>query len=240
MNARTASATSCTAIADSSRPAIRVTSSTPDSRITRRIGSEKRIASHSETCTSTTPRATATKVATESTCSTNSIVATIAPGPAIIGVNFSADAHPLPERASGGAVWNNVAGAVDFYLAHGVPANRIVVGVPFYGRGYRVTSDANDGLYQPYGGTYAAGDWRTIKAKYLEDPAWQRHWHPVAESPWLFNPKEHVFISYEDPRSIAIRAEFARDRGLRGVFTWELAGDDDQGSLLEAMAKPFK
>ena len=39
-NARTESATSCTAIADSSSPAIRVTSSTPDSRIRRRIGSE--------------------------------------------------------------------------------------------------------------------------------------------------------------------------------------------------------
>ena len=40
MKARTASATSCTAIADSSRPAIRVTSRTPPSRMTCRIGSE--------------------------------------------------------------------------------------------------------------------------------------------------------------------------------------------------------
>ncbi len=144
---------------------------------------------------------------------------------------------PLP---AGVKRWNSVSGAVEYYLAHGVPADRIVVGVPFYGRGYRVTSDANDGLYQPYGGTFAAGDWRTIKSKYLDDPAWRRHWHPVAESPWLFNPTEHVFISYEDPRSIGIRAKFARDRGLRGVFSWQLAGDDDEGSLLEAMAKPFR
>lgn len=136
--------------------------------------------------------------------------------------------------------WNSVEGAVDYYRAHGVPADRIVVGVPFYGRGYRVTSDAGDGLYQPYSGTYQAGDWRTIKAKLLGDPSWQQHWHPVAQSPWLFNAKEHVFVSYEDPRSIGIRAKFARDRGLRGVFTWELAGDDDDRSLLKAMAQPFK
>ena len=133
--------------------------------------------------------------------------------------------------------WNSVEGAVDYYRAHGVPADKIVVGVPFYGRGYRVTSDANDGLYQPYTGTYPAGDWRTIKAKLLDDPQWRQHWHPVAESPWLFNAEEHVFVSYENPLSIGIRAKYARDRGLRGVFTWELAGDDDEGSLLKAMAQ---
>ena len=48
MKARTASATSCTAIADSSRPAIRVTSTTPPSRSSRRIGRENRIDSHSD------------------------------------------------------------------------------------------------------------------------------------------------------------------------------------------------
>ena len=136
--------------------------------------------------------------------------------------------------------WNSVEGAVDYYRAHGVPADKIVVGVPFYGRGYRVTSDANDGLYQRYSGTYPAGDWRTIKTKLLRDPQWQQHWHLVAQSPWLFNAKEHVFVSYENPRSIGIRATFAHDRGLRGVFTWELTGDDDEQSLLRAMAQPFK
>lgn len=136
--------------------------------------------------------------------------------------------------------WNSVEGAVDYYRAHGVPAGKIVVGVPFYGRGYRVTSDSSDGLYQPYSGTYPVGDWRTIKAKLLGDPQWRQHWHPGAGSPWLFNAKKHVFVSYEDPRSIAIRARFAHDRGLRGVFTWELAGDDDERSLLKAMAQPFQ
>ncbi|MBW8824482.1 MAG: glycoside hydrolase family 18 protein [Xanthomonadales bacterium] len=136
--------------------------------------------------------------------------------------------------------WNSVEGAVEYYRAHGVPADRIVVGLPFYGRGYRVSSDANDGLYQPYSGTYPVGDWRTIKAKLLGDPAWRQHWHPGAQSPWLFNAREHVFVSYENPRSIGIRAQFAHDHGLRGVFTWELAGDDDEQSLLKAMARPFK
>jgi chitinase len=136
--------------------------------------------------------------------------------------------------------WNSVAGAVDYYRDHGVPADKLVLGVPFYGRGFRVSSDANDGLYQAYTAPYGAGDWRVIKEKLLTDPQWEQHWHRVAQTPWLFHRGDHIFVSYEDPRSIAIRAEYARARGLRGVFMWELTGDDNQHSLLEAMTKPFE
>lgn len=142
---------------------------------------------------------------------------------------------PLPDRR-----WNNVEGAVDFYLEHGVPAGKLVLGVPFYGRGFKVKGDANGGLYQPYGEPYAAGDWREIRAKLLSDPEWERHWHPVAQAPWLFNRDQRIFVSYEDPRSIGLRAKLAKDRGLGGVFMWELTGDDAAHSLLDAMVRPFE
>src|SRR5207342_318695 len=110
---------------------------------------------------------------------------------------------------------------------------------PFYGRGFRVSSATNEGLYQPYSAPFEAGDWRTIQHKLLADPQWQQHWHPIAQAPWLFHPGEHIFVSFENPESIAIRARIARYRGLRGVFMWELTGDDDQHSLLQAMVQPF-
>jgi chitinase len=135
---------------------------------------------------------------------------------------------------------NNVEGAVDFYLQHGVPAEKLVLGVPFYGRGFRVENAANHGLYQPYSEPYAAGDWRDIQSKLLKDPKWTRHWHDVAQTPYLFNADEKIFVSYEDARSIALRSQLAKQRGLRGVFMWELTGDDDQRSLLEAMTAPFE
>ena len=136
--------------------------------------------------------------------------------------------------------WNTVEGGVDYYRQHGVPAHKLVLGVPFYGRGFRVTSDARHGLYQPYSAPYEAGDWRSIKARLLSDPTWQQYWHPIAQTPWLFHPADHIFVSYEDPKSIGLRAQLAKDRGLRGVFMWELTGDDDQQSLLQAMVRPFE
>jgi chitinase len=136
--------------------------------------------------------------------------------------------------------WNSVEGAVQYYRQHGVPDDKLVLGVPFYGRGFKVTTESADGLYQPYSAPFDAGDWRRIQREFLDKPGWQRHWHPVAQTPWLYNAAEKVFISYEDPTSIALRADYARAQKLRGVFTWELTGDDDQASLLKAMAAPFR
>lgn len=135
--------------------------------------------------------------------------------------------------------WNNVAGAVKYYRDHGVPADKLVPGVPFYGRGFKVTGEAPDGVYQAYSAPADAGDWRVIKARYLDQPGWTKHWQPQAQSPWLYNAAEKIFISYEDPRSIGLRAQFAREQGLAGVFMWELTGDDEQASLLNAMLAPW-
>jgi chitinase len=146
-------------------------------------------------------------------------------------------ADPLPAELRR---YNNVAGAVDFYVEHGVPVDKLVLGVPFYGRGFRVKDAANHGLYQAYAEPYTAGDWRDIKAKLLPDAKWTQHWHPVAQTPYLFNEGERVFVSFEDPKSIGLRSQLAKDRGLRGVFMWELTGDDEQRSLLKAMVAPFE
>lgn len=135
--------------------------------------------------------------------------------------------------------WNNVTNAVRFYRAHGVPADRLVLGVPFYGRGFQVTSAGpNHGLYQPYEATFSPGGYRNIK-DLLDDPEWTQHWHPVAASPWLYNVAERRFVSFETPASILIRAKHAKQNGLLGTFMWELSDDDSEYSLLAAMSAPF-
>lgn len=137
--------------------------------------------------------------------------------------------------------WNNVAGAVDYYERHGVPRDRLVLGVPFYGRGFRVAAPGEQaGLFQPQVDTVPVGDWRDIQRDLLPDPSWERHRHPVARSPWLYHAGTRTFVSYEDAASIEERSAYAASNGLRGAFTWHLAGDDDEHSLVTAMAGPFQ
>jgi chitinase len=134
----------------------------------------------------------------------------------------------------------NVDSAVKAYLAAGVPAEKIVVGVPFYGRGWGGVKNVNDGLYQPKGpglprGTWEDGVWdyKDLAANYVGK--YRRHWHDEAKVPWLFDEKGGRMISYDDPESVKIKGEYIRDHKLGGAMFWELSADDAKSSLLNAL-----
>jgi chitinase len=131
--------------------------------------------------------------------------------------------------------WDNVTGAVQYYEEHGVPASKIVLGMAFYGRGFTGVAAKNAGLYSKYGGGFPETPWNVVKRQFLNDPAWQKHWSTTAQAPWIYNEHTHVFFSYDDPRSMAIKAAFVRSKHLRGAMFWVFGEDDSQQSLLRAL-----
>jgi chitinase len=138
----------------------------------------------------------------------------------------------------------NVESTVEAYLARGVPREKIMLGVPFYGYGFGGVPAGNRGLFQPVGGaeegTWGVGgvDYRRLTARNLEAEGFQRHRSAEAGVPWLYNPGTGVWISYDDPASMALKGRFARERGLGGVMIWELGGDD--GTLLPALHRALR
>lgn len=155
--------------------------------------------------------------------------------------NFNTPMRVVPGDPTPAAqrIWNNVTGAVQYYENAGVPADKIVLGTAFYGRFFFGVSARNAGLFSAYSSAGFGPSWRGIEARFLSDPAWQRYWSAAAEVPWMYDARTHAFLSYDDPESIAVKANFARAAGLRGVMMWQLGSDDAQWSLLRALAKPF-
>lgn len=140
----------------------------------------------------------------------------------------------------------NVSAAVTAYLAAGVPAEKLVMGVPFYGRGWSGVKPAGDGMFQVHNkqlpqGTWEAGvfDYKDIAANYLGKRG-KRFWHDEAKVPWLFDAQTGLVISYDDPESLKLKAEYARDKKLGGVMIWELSADDAKNSLLDALNAGLK
>lgn len=137
------------------------------------------------------------------------------------------------------AVGFNGDAAVRAYLDAGVPAAKLVLGVPFYGRGWQGVGPTNDGLGQPHSGlpmgTWEAGvfDWHDLAANYL--PSYPRHYSPDTVAPWLYSPTTGIFISYEDPESLAAKATYVLDSGLGGAMFWELSSDDVSSTLGRAL-----
>ncbi|MCC6895991.1 MAG: glycoside hydrolase family 18 protein [Anaerolineae bacterium] len=130
------------------------------------------------------------------------------------------------------------------YLDAGVTADKMVLGVPFYGKGWKEVEAADNGLFQPYGGipggTYGEGvyEYHDLAKTWL--PLMERYWDDAAKVPWLYNPKTGMMISYDDPESLALKAQYVNDNNLGGVMIWELSQDSDDNALLTALNDTLK
>ena len=123
--------------------------------------------------------------------------------------------------------------SVDLYLQAGVSEKKIVLGVPFYGRSWGEVPNLNNGLFQP--GKAAKG----VHFSYPDLPnllatGFVRYWDQTASAPFLYNPSTQVFITYEDPQSLAAKCRYVHQHHLGGVMFWEYS-NDSTGILLDAV-----
>lgn len=121
--------------------------------------------------------------------------------------------------------------SVKAWLRAGLPEEKLVVGVPFYGYKYDLLKDDHDGLYEKHN-KGSAISYAAIKKEYLENPAYTKNFHDESLVPWLH--KDNTFISYDDCQSIALKAQYIREKNLGGAMIWELS-QDFNGELLNSL-----
>ena len=141
----------------------------------------------------------------------------------------SADTHP----------GLNVDSAVSNYLANGVPAKKLVIGVPFYGRSFSGVPNSNGGLFQTHTGagpgTWEAGsvDYHDVVENYLG--SYTRYWDDEAKVPYLYDPASNTYVTYDDPQSMEAKGAYINEKGLGGAMIWELSSDTNDNALLDAL-----
>ncbi|KAI9486826.1 MAG: chitinase [Benjaminiella poitrasii] len=120
----------------------------------------------------------------------------------------------------GGAL--NTDQAVNDYMAAGVPAHKLVVGMPFYGRGFSNT-DGPDCTYQGVPkGTWEEGN---FDYKVLPKPGATEYNDIKRMASWSYDPKAREFITYDTPEIIAAKCGYIKQRKLGGAMFWELSAD---------------
>lgn len=124
--------------------------------------------------------------------------------------------------------------AVKQFLTAGVPPQKLLIGVAMYGREFDDVQPAHAGLYQPYGRYGGEHPWPQLKRDFIHRNGFVRHWDNAADAPWLWNPRTRVFITYDDPQSIAAKAAYVQAQHLGGIMYWEQQQDPD-GELLDAI-----
>ncbi|MFI9820769.1 glycosyl hydrolase family 18 protein [Streptomyces sp. NPDC052013] len=116
------------------------------------------------------------------------------------------------------------------YVKAGVPKRKVVVGVPFYGYGWKGVPPTNNGLYQEAESAVPAKDYRFISrqpGRVFRDP--------TARAAWKYDAESGSFWTYDDATAVKDKAAFVREEQLGGVMIWTLGGDDDKGTLVDAL-----
>lgn len=133
------------------------------------------------------------------------------------------DVAPADDRAGDKAVAQ--------FLAAGVPARKLNLGVAFYGRAFTGVDPAHDGLQQKYAKFAGAPSWDELVASYIDKNGYVRRWDAKAQAPFLWNAQTHTFVTYEDPDSLRAKTAFVKAKGLGGVMYWEHSLDSHEQLL---------
>lgn len=120
--------------------------------------------------------------------------------------------------------------AITRYINIGVPANKLVMGIPFYGRQWEKVMLGNNGLYQPSMSTGMIIPYWEILEK-LKSGKYEKMYDESAKSSYLWNVKDSIFISWETPKEVQIKTKFIKEKGLGGAMFWEYSLDKDQELL---------
>ncbi|MDX3854678.1 glycoside hydrolase family 18 chitinase [Streptomyces sp. AK02-01A] len=124
----------------------------------------------------------------------------------------------------------NSAEAIAKFKAQGVPANKLLLGIGFYGRGWTgVTQSAPGGTATGAApGTYEAGieDYKVLKNTCPATGTVGGTAYAHCGTNWW---------SYDTPATIAGKMSWAKQQGLGGAFFWDFTGDTANGELVTAI-----
>lgn len=116
--------------------------------------------------------------------------------------------------------WRSVEEVVADYLSRGIPYDKMLLGLGFYGRG--------DGKrYKEWVAYYECKPYGDLVEL----------WDSVACVPYIADPEGNYAVSFDNPRSIEIKCDYIKEKGFRGGMCWRTELDDDSLTLARTAAR---
>lgn len=110
--------------------------------------------------------------------------------------------------------------AVEAHLKAGVPKEKLVMGVPFYGKGNR--EDAGVKAFRETG---------------ILPEGYERRWSEESQVPYIVNAKGEFVFGGEDVKSLTAKCQYILDHNLRGGMYWDYANDNPQHEFSQTLRR---
>lgn len=125
---------------------------------------------------------------------------------------------------------------VNWLLAKGVPAKKLVIGAAFYARVWENVPDINHGLYQP--GKFKQGvSFKNFPDYFSHSSGYKYYWDKKSKAPYRYNATKKLFATFDDKRSIKAKIKYILRQKLGGIMFWELSEDTSYRGLVDAIYK---
>nr|ABX82529.1 chitotriosidase [Equus caballus] len=143
---------------------------------------------------------------------------------------------PLYRRQgeSGAAAELNVDFAVQHWLQKGTPANKLILGMPTYGRSFSLASSSDTGVGAPVTGPGTPGPFTREGGllAYYEVCSWKGATeHRIEDQKVPYAVQGDQWVGFDDVESFKTKVSYLKQKGLGGAMVWALDMDDFSGSF---------
>eukprot|EP00092_Neocalanus_flemingeri_P017579 GFUD01019020.1.p1 GENE.GFUD01019020.1~~GFUD01019020.1.p1 ORF type:complete len:440 (+),score=91.01 GFUD01019020.1:70-1389(+) len=149
----------------------------------------------------------------------------------------NAPLHPRPNESPSDQALN-LAYTFAYLMEMGAVPEKTVMGIPFYGRAYKLVLPIQNVMGSPtkddaFQGPYTREDgfmgYNEICEEQMDlDHPWTYVWEEHTMAPYMF--RGNRWVSFDDEKSLEHKTKFAYDQGLAGVMVWSIDTDDFRGT----------
>ena len=149
----------------------------------------------------------------------------------------SEEAGPVAPK-NNGELWTayDVTRSVNYYLDKGIPAEKLALAVPYYGRDWSTNSSAVPSS------TTGSSSSKTYKTVREEMSNYEHHWDMNASVPYITYQEAGKWHQcwYDNEFSLADKYDLVKMKNLVGIGIWALGYDGSYTNLWEMLSEKFR
>lgn len=133
---------------------------------------------------------------------------------------------------------HNANHTIKAFIDAGVPAQKLVMGIAFYGRNLLLANNHKKGIGDIVEKATFGQGYSHLKDSLMNDKAYKLKRDKKAKAPYLYNSKQQLFITFDNEWSVKHKCKYVLKHDLAGVMFWQYSSDPKE-YLLDEINRQF-